>query len=233
MTPNRRRGPGPGWLGTMTELISAVEAVGGRFPTSLALDGSGAMNPEPDYSAAYVTTRTSGVDKGHGLAFTVGRGNDDEVAAVRALAPLVVGLPVEEVLGDRGSSSRRAGKPVGRLLSEPAPEQLVGLVDFRYLEEALTRDDNAGIGAQGTIEDNPDDEWCRVFDANVFGMVRAPRTGLPHLRRFRSAAIVNTCSIAATAVLPDRTVYSATKGAVLSLTRASTAGLLRSGSRVD
>jgi short-subunit dehydrogenase len=63
-------------------------------------------------------------------------------------------------------------------------------------------------------------------------MVRAPRTALPHLCRFRSATIVNNRSIAATAV-PYRTPYSATKGAGLSLTRASTADLLRSGSRVD
>lgn len=65
------------------------------------------MNPEPDCSAAYVTIRTSGGDEGYGLAFTVGRGNDVEVAAVRALAPLVVGLPVEEVLNDLGGFSRR------------------------------------------------------------------------------------------------------------------------------
>ncbi|MEV7076234.1 enolase C-terminal domain-like protein [Streptomyces sp. NPDC093990] len=164
----------------MTELISAVEAVDVRFPTSLHLDGSDAMNPEPDYSAAYVTVRTSGGDEGHGLAFTVGRGNDVEVAAVRALAPLVVGLPVEEVLGDLGAFSRRltgdsqlrwlgpekgavhmaaaaivnavwdlygrrTGKPVWRLLSELSPEQLVDLVDFRYLEDALTREEALDI----------------------------------------------------------------------------------------
>ncbi|QUC59437.1 L-fuconate dehydratase [Streptomyces sp. A2-16] len=164
----------------MTELISSVEAVDVRFPTSLHLDGSDAMNPEPDYSAAYVTVRTSGGDEGHGLAFTVGRGNDVEVAAVRALAPLVVGLSVEEVLGDLGAFSRRltgdsqlrwlgpekgaihmaaaaivnavwdlygrrTGKPVWRLLSELSPEQLVDLVDFRYLEDALTREEALDI----------------------------------------------------------------------------------------
>ena len=91
----------------MTELITAVDAVDVRFPTSRELDGSDAMNPEPDYSAAYVTIRTSEDAEGHGLAFTVGRGNDVEVAAVRALAPLVVGLPVDEVLGDPGAFSRR------------------------------------------------------------------------------------------------------------------------------
>jgi len=92
---------------------------------------------------------------------------------------------------------------------------------------------NAGIGAQGTIEDNPDDEWQRVFDVNVFGMVRTTRAALPHLRRSRSAAIVNTCSIAATAGLPERALYSATKGAVLALTRATAADLVHSGIRVN
>ncbi|WP_179118118.1 SDR family NAD(P)-dependent oxidoreductase [Saccharothrix sp. ALI-22-I] len=92
---------------------------------------------------------------------------------------------------------------------------------------------NAGIGAQGTIEDNTDDEWRRVFDVNVLGIVRTTRAALPHLRRSRSAAIVNTCSIAATAGLPDRALYSSTKGAVLALTRATAADLMHSGIRVN
>lgn len=92
---------------------------------------------------------------------------------------------------------------------------------------------NAGIGAQGTIEDNTDDEWHRVFDINVLGMVRVARAALPYLRRSPAAAIVNTCSIAATAGLPARALYSATKGAVLSLTRAMAADHLREGIRVN
>ncbi|MFE0542111.1 MULTISPECIES: SDR family NAD(P)-dependent oxidoreductase [unclassified Streptomyces] len=92
---------------------------------------------------------------------------------------------------------------------------------------------NAGIGAQGTIEDNTDDEWHRVFDVNVLGMVRVTRAALPHLHRSGSAAVVNTCSIAATAGLPDRVLYSATKGAVLALTRAAAADLVHSGIRVN
>jgi NAD(P)-dependent dehydrogenase (short-subunit alcohol dehydrogenase family) len=92
---------------------------------------------------------------------------------------------------------------------------------------------NAGIGAQGTIEDNPDAEWHRVFDINVLGMVRVARAALPYLRRSPAAAIVNTCSIAATAGLPARALYSATKGAVLSLTRAMAADHLREGIRVN
>ncbi|NUR69233.1 MAG: L-fuconate dehydratase [Hamadaea sp.] len=160
----------------MAEVISTVEAMDIRFPTSRELDGSDAMNPEPDYSAAYVVIRTSGGGEGYGLAFTVGRGNEVQVAAVRALAPLVVGLPLEDVLADLGGFSRRLtgdsqlrwlgphkgaihmaaaaivnavwdlyarreGKPVWRLLAEMSPEQLVDLVDFRYLQDALTREE--------------------------------------------------------------------------------------------
>jgi 2-keto-3-deoxy-L-fuconate dehydrogenase len=96
---------------------------------------------------------------------------------------------------------------------------------------------NAGIGAAGTVEDNDDDEWRRVFDVNVFGIARTTRAALPHLRaaaRQRGqAAIVNTCSIAATAGLPRRALYSATKGAVLSLTLAMAADHVGEGIRVN
>ena len=92
---------------------------------------------------------------------------------------------------------------------------------------------NAGIGAQGTVEDNSVEEWQRVFDVNVVGMVRVARAALPHLRRSSSAAIVNTCSVAATAGLPSRALYSASKGAVLSLTLAMAADHVREGIRVN
>ncbi|GAB3537135.1 SDR family oxidoreductase [Arthrobacter tecti] len=92
---------------------------------------------------------------------------------------------------------------------------------------------NAGIGAQGTVETNDDDEWHRVWDINVVGMVRVSRAALPHLRKSPAAAIVNTSSIAATAGLPQRALYTATKGAVLSLTRAMAADHLREGIRVN
>jgi 2-keto-3-deoxy-L-fuconate dehydrogenase len=91
---------------------------------------------------------------------------------------------------------------------------------------------NAGIGAQGTVEDNDEDEWNNVFQVNVLGMVRTARAALPHLRRSEHAAIVNTCSIAATVGLPSRALYSATKGAVLSLTLAMAADHIREGIRV-
>jgi L-fuconate dehydratase len=167
-------------VATLTEVISAIDAVDVRFPTSLSLDGSDAMNPEPDYSAAYVTIRTSGGEEGYGLAFTVGRGNDVQVAAVRALVPLVAGMPVADALSDLGAFSRRLtgdsqlrwlgpdkgaihmaaaaivnaawdlrarreGKPVWRLLAEMSPDELVDLVDFRYLNDALTREEALSI----------------------------------------------------------------------------------------
>jgi 2-keto-3-deoxy-L-fuconate dehydrogenase len=92
---------------------------------------------------------------------------------------------------------------------------------------------NAGIGAQGGVEENDDAEWQRVFDVNVFGMVRVTRAALPALRRSPSAAIVNTASIVATAGLPARVLYSATKGAVLSMTLAMAADLTSQGVRVN
>jgi NAD(P)-dependent dehydrogenase (short-subunit alcohol dehydrogenase family) len=92
---------------------------------------------------------------------------------------------------------------------------------------------NAGIGAQGTVEENPDEEWRRVFEVNVYGVVRVTRSALPFLRRSPHAAIVNTCSVAADIGLPRRALYSATKGAVLALTRAMAADHLAEGIRVN
>src|SRR3954470_9991921 len=146
-----------------------------RFPTSRQLDGSDAMNPDPDYSAAYIVIGTDAGDgiEGHGFAFTIGRGNDVQVAAIRALEPFVVGLAVDETLGDAWRTlvhdsqlrwlgpekgvmhmaisavinalwdlaAKRAGKPLWRLLSDMSPEELVALVDFRYLSDALTPDE--------------------------------------------------------------------------------------------
>ncbi|GAA2943375.1 SDR family NAD(P)-dependent oxidoreductase [Kitasatospora cinereorecta] len=97
---------------------------------------------------------------------------------------------------------------------------------------------NAGIGSIGTVEDNTDEEWTRVLDVNVLGMVRAARHTLPHLRRAAArrpgaVSITQTCSIAATAGLPQRALYSASKGAVLSLTLAMAADHVREGIRVN
>jgi L-fuconate dehydratase len=89
--------------------ITALETHDVRFPTSLALDGSDAMNPDPDYSAAYLVLRTDRSDGlcGHGLVFTIGRGNDIQTAALAALAPMVVGLCVEDVIADLGGFAQR------------------------------------------------------------------------------------------------------------------------------
>ena len=92
---------------------------------------------------------------------------------------------------------------------------------------------NAGIGAQGSVSENDDAEWVRVLDVNLLGGVRVSRAALPHLRKSSAAAIVNIGSIAATAGLPDRALYSASKGAVLALTRAMAADHLREGIRVN
>jgi NAD(P)-dependent dehydrogenase (short-subunit alcohol dehydrogenase family) len=83
------------------------------------------------------------------------------------------------------------------------------------------------------VETNPLPEWQRVLDVNVLGIVRLSRAALPHLRRSRAAAIVNTCSIAATAGLPQRALYSASKGAVQSLTLAMAADHIADGIRVN
>lgn len=92
---------------------------------------------------------------------------------------------------------------------------------------------NAGIGAQGSVETNDDDEWRKVLDVNLLGVVRASRAALPHLRRSPSPAIVNVGSIAATAGLARRALYSASKGAVLALTRAMAADHVDEGIRVN
>lgn len=91
---------------------------------------------------------------------------------------------------------------------------------------------NAGIGAAGTVEGNSDDEWHRVLDVNVVGMVRTSRAALPYLRASSHATIVNTCSIAAHAGLPNRALYSASKGAIQALTLAMAADHLSEGIRV-
>jgi 2-keto-3-deoxy-L-fuconate dehydrogenase len=96
---------------------------------------------------------------------------------------------------------------------------------------------NAGVGAAGTVADNDDDEWRRVFDVNVLGIVRTTRAALPMLREAArdrgQAAIVNTCSVAAVAGLPQRALYSASKGAVYSLTLAMAADHVAEGIRVN
>jgi L-fuconate dehydratase len=173
--------------------IVALDCYDVRFPTSLEHDGSDAMNPDPDYSAAYAVLRTDAGDvggvggvtgagglEGHALCFTIGRGNDVVVAAIKALREHVVGTPVSDIIGDLGGFSARMigdsqlrwlgpekgvmhmaigavvnaawdlaakveGKPLWRFLADMTPEQIVELVDFRYLEDAITRDEALAI----------------------------------------------------------------------------------------
>ncbi len=157
----------------MPTTITGVTARDIRFPTSSQLDGSDAMNPDPDYSAAYLRLGTDAGDQGHGFVFTIGRGNDVQLAAVRAVAEQLQGEAVEPMLDDMGGTwrrlvhdsqlrwlgpekgvmhmaigavvnalwdlkAKRADKPLWLLLSEMSPGELVELVDFRYLTDALT-----------------------------------------------------------------------------------------------
>jgi NAD(P)-dependent dehydrogenase (short-subunit alcohol dehydrogenase family) len=92
---------------------------------------------------------------------------------------------------------------------------------------------NAGIGAQGPVETSTDEEWRAVLEVNVLGTARVSRAAWPHLRASSAAAIVNTSSIVATAGLPQRAIYSASKGAVAALTRAMAADGMPDGIRVN
>jgi len=92
---------------------------------------------------------------------------------------------------------------------------------------------NAGIGAVGDIAANSDDEWHRVLDVNVIGIARVSRAALPYLRRSAHASIVNTCSVVASVGVPQRALYSASKGAVAALTLAMAADHVLEGIRVN
>lgn len=131
-----------------------------------------------------------------------------------------------------------AGVPAGLLgvTADVTDDTSVRAAIDRVLEEYGGIDvlvNNAGIGAQGTVADNDDAEWHRVLDVNLLGIVRTTRAALPALRRSPSGAVVTTGSIAATAGLPQRALYSASKGAVLALTRAMAADHLADGIRVN
>jgi L-fuconate dehydratase len=161
----------------MASRFTEFETYDVRFPTSAELDGSDAMNADPDYSAAYLIVRTDAADglEAHGFAFTIGRGNDVQTAAIEALRPYVIGREVEATMADLGGfwrslvhdsqlrwlgpekgvmhmavgavvnamwdlAAKRAGVPLWKLLAGLIPEQIVDLVDFRYLSDALTPD---------------------------------------------------------------------------------------------
>jgi 2-keto-3-deoxy-L-fuconate dehydrogenase len=154
-----------------------------------------------------------------------------------------IGLETARTMAARGAAvacldldPSAAAEPLLAIAADVTDEDSIGKAVERAAERLGGVDvlvNNAGIGAQGTVEDNPYDEWWRVLDVNLLGIVRTTRAVLPHLRRSRHAAIVNTCSIAATAGLPNRALYSASKGAVLALTLAMAADHVREGIRVN
>ena len=156
--------------------ITALHARDIRFPTSEQLDGSDAVNVDPDYSAAYLTVETDQGPRGYGLIFTIGRGNELCCQAVESLRHLVVGRDFNEIRSDidafygelRSDSqlrwlgpekgvihmavggilnavwdlwARLEKKPVWRLLCDMPPEQFVNCIDFRYIEDVLTREE--------------------------------------------------------------------------------------------
>ncbi|MCU1477086.1 MAG: mandelate racemase/muconate lactonizing enzyme [Subtercola sp.] len=168
--------------------ITALETTDVRFPTSRFLDGSDAMNPDPDYSAAYVRILTDEPDEfeGHGFVFTIGRGNDAQVAAIDTLAGYLVGKNVETLLDQMGETYRwltndsqlrwlgpekgvmhmatgavvnalwdlkakRAAVPLWKLLADMSPDELVELIDFRYLSTALTKEEALSILRQAAV----------------------------------------------------------------------------------
>ena len=108
---------------------------------------------------------------------------------------------------------------------------------FKEISSKVTKIDvlinNAGIGAQGGVEAATTDEWNKVLNINVIGTSRVSAAALPFLRKSTDAAIVNTCSVVATVGLPKRAIYSASKGAILSLTLAMAADLLPEKIRVN
>lgn len=160
--------------------ITDLETFDLRFPTSDSLDGSDAMNPDPDYSAAYVILKTDSEHEGHGLTFTIGRGNDICVAAISAMKHLLVGIELDWIREDMGRFwrhitgdsqlrwigpdkgamhlatgavvnavwdlwAKEAKKPVWQLVAEMTSEEIVKLIDFRYLTDAITPDEAMDI----------------------------------------------------------------------------------------
>lgn len=160
--------------------IADMEVLDLRFPTSQSLDGSDAMNPDPDYSAAYVILRTNDGLEGHGLTFTIGRGNEICVAAINAMRHMLVGMQLDWVREDPGRMwryltgdsqlrwigpdkgamhlatgavvnaiwdllAKEAKKPVWQLVADMSAEEILKIVDFRYLTDVLKPDEALAI----------------------------------------------------------------------------------------
>ena len=170
--------------------ITSVKTQDVRFPTSLELDGSDAVNVDPDYSAAYVVIRADAGDEGHGFVFSCGRGNEILTSAIDAYGRLLVGRDIDELISDLGGASRllvhdsqlrwlgpekgvtqmacgalvsalwdirarRENKPLWLLLAEMTPEELVSVVDFTHIRDALSPEEALEIlraGQDGKAE---------------------------------------------------------------------------------
>lgn len=176
--------------------ITAMRVIDVRFPTSQHLDGSDAMNPDPDYSAAYVVLETDqpGLE-GHGLTFTIGRGNEICCAAIEAMRHLVVGLDMAWVAEDMGRFwryitsdsqlrwigpdkgaihlatgavvnavwdlwAKQEGVPVWELVSRMSPEEIVKLIDFRYITDCITPEEALALLKERAV--GKEERWATL-----------------------------------------------------------------------
>lgn len=169
-------------------------------------------------------------------------GEFDGLVAVVSGGASGIGLATARLLAERGATAvaldldPEVGPPLHGVRADVTDDDSVRAAVAEVVERFGRLDvlvNNAGVGAQGDVAANPDDEWRRVLDVNVLGIARLTRAALPHLRKSPCAAIVNTGSIAAWAGLPQRAVYSASKGAVHALTLAMAADHVREGIRVN
>lgn len=176
--------------------ITAMRVIDVRFPTSQHLDGSDAMNPDPDYSAAYVILETDqpGLE-GHGLTFTIGRGNEICCAAIEAMRHLVVGLDMDWVAEDMGRFwryitsdsqlrwigpdkgaihlatgavvnavwdlwAKQEGVPVWELVARMSPEEIVRLIDFRYITDCITPEEALALLRERAV--GKEERWATL-----------------------------------------------------------------------
>ena len=213
--------------------ITSIKTFDLRFPTSDYLDGSDAMNPDPDYSAAYIILVTDAGLEGHGLTFTIGRGNELCISAFKALEPLILGLDLSWITHDMGrfwrhltgdSQLRWVGpdkgilhlatgavvnavwdlwgkyekKPVWQLVYDMSPKEIVRLIDFRYLtdalkpEEALEILENSSADKENRLSILMDEGypcyntsagWLGYSDEKLYELcVKAKKSGFSHLK---------------------------------------------------